>query len=111
MRATADSCVRNLWIDSALARKLPRGLRRRSSLRVIYGQLATIHTANVKLADNLWEHTARIRPLRIDEGIRIWCNGVELPTAIISDPFTFHCKDNQQGSVSGHSKPVTNGRN
>jgi hypothetical protein len=63
-----------------------------------YGQLATIHTANVKLADNLWEHTARIRPLRTGEGIRIWCNGVELPAAIISDSFTFHCKDNQQGS-------------
>jgi hypothetical protein len=63
-----------------------------------YGQLATVHTANVKLADNLWEHTATIRPLSTDEGIRIWCNGVELPTAIISDSSTFHCKDKQQGS-------------
>jgi hypothetical protein len=63
-----------------------------------YGLLADIHTANVKVAYNTWRHTAIITPLMTDEGIRTWCNGVELGTCLISDPATQNRTDHQEGA-------------
>jgi hypothetical protein len=59
--------------------------------------LADIHTANVKV-DGGWLHTATITPLFTNEGIRTWCNGVELGYLLISEPATLKRTDKQEGA-------------
>jgi hypothetical protein len=64
-----------------------------------YGPLATIHTTNIPQPHGKWLHTAKITPLVMDLGVRLWCNGVELPTyGVIDDPVTARFIDNQESA-------------
>jgi hypothetical protein len=69
-----------------------------SDLRVIWagGQLAEIYTANVQKDDGRWLHTARITPLVMNLGTRLWCDGKELLELFIDDAVTSRYTDNQE---------------
>lgn len=63
-----------------------------------YGPLAEIHTANVPQPNGKWLHTAKITPLVMDLGIRIWCNGSSVGTYLVTNPVTAQSIDGQRSA-------------